>query len=143
VAALADTNILVYRFDPRFPEKQRIAQEVLRRGIDGQDLLVPHQAVLEFFSVVIRSRQGEPSLLTRTEAAQETEELLNLFPILYPTESVLRTAVRGVTAHGLSWFDAHLWAYAEAFGLTELISEDFQHDRLYGTVRAINPFVGL
>src|SRR5262249_49504276 len=25
------------------------------------------------------------------------------------------------------------------YGLLELISEDFQHDRLYGTVRAINP----
>jgi predicted nucleic acid-binding protein len=39
------------------------------------------------------------------------------------------------------WFDAHLWAYAEEYGLSELISEDFQHDRLYGTVRALNPFV--
>jgi hypothetical protein len=32
VAALIDTNILVYRFDPRFPDKQRIASELLRRG---------------------------------------------------------------------------------------------------------------
>jgi len=35
----------------------------------------------------------------------------------------------------------HLWAYAEEYGLSELISEDFQHDRLYGTVRTVNPFV--
>ena len=34
----------------------------------------------------------------------------------------------------------HMWAYAEVFGLTELISEDFQHDRMYGRVRAVNPF---
>jgi predicted nucleic acid-binding protein len=142
VAALVDTNVLVYRFDSRFPEKQRIAKEILRRGIAGQDLLVPHQAVLEFFSAVTRSRQGVQPLLTRTEAYRETEELLNLFPILYPSESVLRTAIQGGAAHGLSWFDAHLWAYAEVNRLSELISEDFQHDRLYGTVRAINPFVG-
>jgi predicted nucleic acid-binding protein len=25
--------------------------------------------------------------------------------------------------------------------MAELYSEDFQHDRLYGSVRAINPFV--
>jgi len=37
--------------------------------------------------------------------------------------------------------DAHLWAYAEEYGLAELLSEDFPHDRLYGTVRAINPFL--
>jgi predicted nucleic acid-binding protein len=30
---------------------------------------------------------------------------------------------------------------AEHYGLTELFSEDFQHDRLYGSVRAVNPFV--
>ena len=26
-------------------------------------------------------------------------------------------------------------------GLSELVSEDFQHDRLYGTVRVVNPFL--
>jgi predicted nucleic acid-binding protein len=141
VAALVDTNVLVYRFDPRFPEKQSIAVEFLRRGILEQDLRVPHQAVLEFFAAVTRSRRGEDPLLTREEAFRETEELLSLLPILYPTEAVLRTAVRGAATYGLSWFDAHLWAYAEVYGLNELISEDFQHDRLYGTVRAINPFL--
>lgn len=53
----------------------------------------------------------------------------------------LRPALRGAVACKLSWFDADLWAYAEHFGLTELLSEDFQHDRFYGTVRAVNPFV--
>jgi predicted nucleic acid-binding protein len=53
----------------------------------------------------------------------------------------LRTALRGAVAYQLSWFDAHLWAYAEHFGLSELLSEDFQHDRLYGSVRAMNPFL--
>ena len=33
VAALVDTNILVYRFDPRFPDKQARATQLLRTGI--------------------------------------------------------------------------------------------------------------
>jgi predicted nucleic acid-binding protein len=33
VAFLVDTNVLVYRFDPRFPEKQRTASELLRAGV--------------------------------------------------------------------------------------------------------------
>jgi predicted nucleic acid-binding protein len=41
----------------------------------------------------------------------------------------------------LSWFDAHIWAYAEFYGLPEILSEDFQHGRLYGTVRSVNPFL--
>ena len=33
MTALVDTNVLVYRFDPRVPAKQRIARELLRDGI--------------------------------------------------------------------------------------------------------------
>ena len=49
----------------------------------------------------------------------------------------------GCAAYQLSWFDAHLWAYAEHYGLQEILTEDLQHDRLYGTVRAVNPFIGV
>jgi hypothetical protein len=45
VAALVDTNVLVYRFDPRFPEKQRVATDLLRRGIADASLRLPHQAI--------------------------------------------------------------------------------------------------
>jgi hypothetical protein len=36
VPALVDTNVLVYRFDPRHPEKQRRATALLRGGIEGR-----------------------------------------------------------------------------------------------------------
>ena len=71
----------------------------------------------------------------------EAEELLSQFVILYPNEALVRTALRGAAAYQLSWYDAHMWAYAEHYGLTELLSEDFEHGRLYGTVRAVNPFL--
>jgi predicted nucleic acid-binding protein len=53
----------------------------------------------------------------------------------------VRIALRGAAAYQLPWFDAHMWAYAERFGLAELPSEDFQDGRLYGTVQAVNPFL--
>ena len=54
---------------------------------------------------------------------------------------MFRTALRGVTAYQLSWLDAHLWAYAEHFGMEELLSEDFEQGRVYGSVRVVNPFL--
>jgi predicted nucleic acid-binding protein len=51
------------------------------------------------------------------------------------------TALRGACAYQLPWYDAHLRAYAEHYGLSELHSEDFEHDHLYGTVRVVNPFL--
>lgn len=140
MAALVDTNILVYRFDLRFPAKQKTATEILRRGIADDSLRISHQAVVEFVAAVVRP-VGGVFLLSAKEAYQEAEDLLNQFEVLYPSDALVRLAIRGAAAYGLSWFDAHMWAYAEYYGTTELISEDFQHDRLYGTVRAVNPFL--
>jgi predicted nucleic acid-binding protein len=142
VAALIDTNILVYRFDPRFPEKQKITSRLLRDGLTKDSIRIPHQALLEFMAVVVRVRAGGQFLLSADEARRETEELLSQFTVLYPNGPLFRTALRGMAAYNLSWFDAHLWAYAEHFGLGELISEDFEHGRMYGTVRIVNPFLG-
>ena len=140
MAALVDTNVLVYRFDPSFPRKQRIATDLLRRGIASDSLRVPHQAIVEFVAAVTRRPRGGRPLLTLDEARREAEELLAQFPVLYPNEVILRNALRAAAAYQLSWFDAHVWSYADYHGLSEILSEDFQHDRMYGTVRAVNPF---
>lgn len=141
MTALVDTNVLVYRHDDRFPEKQRKANALLREGLASGQLRIPHQALLEFVSVVTRPLPNRAGLLTRQEAQGEVEKLLKEFVVLYPVEAVLRTALQGAAAYGLSWYDAHLWAYAEHFGLLEILSEDFQHGRLYGSVRAVDPFL--
>jgi predicted nucleic acid-binding protein len=141
VAALVDTNVLVYRFDGRFPKKRKVATEILRRGIIEDSVRVPHQAVVEFIAAATRPIRGF-SILKQADALREAEEFLKQFTVLYPNEAIHRQAIRGCAAYQLSWFDAHLWSYAEHYGLGELLSEDFQHDRLYGSVRAVNPFIG-
>ena len=139
--ALVDTNILVYRFDPRFPDKQRRATAALSRGLADQAVRVPHQAIVEFVAAVTRPRGTGGPLLSVADALYEAEEIVTQFPVVYPNEAVVRLALRGAAAYRLSWFDAHLWAYAEHFGLAELWSEDFQHGRMYGTVQAVNPLL--
>jgi len=141
VASLIDTNILVYRFDPRFPKKQALASRLLREGLEKDSLRIPHQALVEFMAAVTRVRIGSQALLSPEDARRESEELLSQFAVLYPSGALFRTALRGMAAYNLSWFDAHLWAYAEHFGLSELISEDFEHGRMYGSVRVLNPFL--
>ena len=140
MAYLVDTNILVYRFDSRFPDKQAAARDLLRKGLIDDAARIPHQALLEFVAVVTRVRSGSQPLLASNGARHEAEELMVQFPVLYPNAALVRTALQGAAAYQLSWFDAHLWAYAEHFGLEEIISEDFEHGRLYGSVRVRNPF---
>ncbi len=141
VAVLIDTNVLVCRYDTRFPRKQEIATSILRGAIVSGEGRVPHQAIVEFVAAMTRGGP-ENQLLNTQDALREAEELLVQFPILYPNEAVLRTALRGLVAYGLSWLDANLWAYAEVYGLPEILSEDYQHGRLYGSVMVRNPFIG-
>lgn len=141
MAALVDTNVLVYSYDFRFPEKRRVATALLRRGIAEDRIRIPHQAIVEFVSVATRTLKTGGSLLSGDEARRQAEEFLSEFTVLYPNETIVRTALRGASAYRLNWFDAHLWAYAEYYGLEELVSEDFEHGRMYGTVRAVNPFL--
>ncbi len=141
MAALVDTNVLVYRYDWRFPDKQRRANELLRAGISDGTLFLPHQAIVEFVAAATRPLDAGEPLLDTADACREAEELLSQFDVLFPDSELVRIALRGAAAYQLSWFDAHLWAYAERFGLGELLSEDFQHGRLYGTVEIVNPFL--
>jgi predicted nucleic acid-binding protein len=141
VASLVDTNILVYRCDPRDAAKRTAATELLRRGAASGDLHIPHQALVEFVSAVTRPRRGSAALMTQVAATRQSEEYMVQFPLLFPDENVFRTALRGMATYRLGWFDAHLWAYAERYGIGEILSEDFEHGRRYGIVRVRNPFV--
>jgi predicted nucleic acid-binding protein len=138
--ALVDTTVLVYRFDPRFPEKQRRADELLRRGIADGSLRLAHQSIVEFVAATTRALPDGQPLLQPATALLEAEDLMRQFPIIYLDDRVVRVAFRGVALYGLSWFDANLWAFAEVHGLPVLYSEDFQDGRWYGTVRMVDPF---
>ena len=142
MASLVDTNLLIYRWDPRDPRKQSIAEDLLRESVGAGVLYIPHQAIVEFIAAATPPIRGNV-ILKQTDALRETEELLKQFAVLHPNEAILRQAMRGCAAYQLSWLDAHLWSYAEHFGLSEIWSEDLHQDRLYGTVRVVNPFIGV
>jgi len=118
-------------------DKQTRATELLRTGIADDSIRVPHQALIEFIAATTKplTRNG-PSLLSPDDARRELEEMLVQFEVLYPDEELVRVAILGAATYGLSWFDAHMWAYAERFGLDTLWSENFEDGRLYGRVRA-------
>lgn len=139
MAALVDTNFLVYWFDGRFPVKRSIAAELLERRLQEDSIRLPHQAIVEFVSAVTKKTGGP--ILDLNRALRVAESLCEQFTVVYPNEEIVRNALRGCAAHQLSWFDAHLLAYAEYYGLDEILTEDLQHGRRYGSVRVVNPFV--
>ena len=138
---LIDTNILVYAFDPRDEMKRTIATGVLYDG--ARRYVIPHQALLEFYAAVTKPHRdlGGQSLMTRKMAIERIERFQRQFIILWPDADVLTEALTGVIKYGLSWYDAHLLAYAQVNDASEILSEDFQHGRHYGRVRVVDPFL--
>ena len=80
-AVLIDTNILVYRYDHRFPDKQSVAADLLRQRIANGTARIPHQVVVEFVAAATR---GGPRhrLLEPAEARREAEEMMAQFRVL-------------------------------------------------------------
>lgn len=94
MAALVDTNVLVYRFDARFPDRQRVATEILRRGIAEDSIRVPHQAIMEFVAAATRPLGTATPLLAVQDALREAEEMLT--PVYRPVSG------RDALANGLA-----------------------------------------
>ncbi len=62
MTALVDTNVLVSRYDARFPDKQAIASRLLRDGLANEALVLPHQALVEFVAATTRTMRDHQIL---------------------------------------------------------------------------------
>ena len=94
------------------------------------------QTLCEFFAST--TRKGK---LSAPQAIAHVEDWQTLFPVIAATPSSLRSAMRAVERHSLSFWDAMQWAVAKQAGATLLLSEDLQHDRELEGVRFWNPFL--
>ncbi len=136
-AILVDTNILVYPHDPRDHDKQRQALLVLDSLIEYDRAVVSVQCLSEFYNVVTR-RLPEP--MTRAEALAQVERIAGSCRVLDLTGPVVLEGCRGATLHGLSLWDALVWATAKLNQVPCVLTEDVPHGRFLEGVRFLNPF---
>lgn len=132
-----DANVLVYVFDDGAPDKQARALDLLRR-LGREGAVVPAQALAEASRVLLVKRRPP---LTPDEAGGYVRRLAAVFSVEPLTEETVAEAIRSVGTHGLSYFDAQIWAAARTAGATVLLTEDFQDGREIEGVRIVNPFV--
>lgn len=132
-----DTNVLVYAYDAREPERGRQARDLLARLEKERLGAFPVQVLCEFARVAME-RLSPP--LTPDEALVRVQNLAASWPVLPLDPVVVMDAVRGVRDHGMSYFDAQIWAAARLGGCRVVLSEDFADGRECEGVRFQNPF---
>lgn len=133
---LVDTNLLIYPLDARDPRKQQLAASLLLKLAQEGRAALPVQALSEFASVTLR--RLEPPLGPQ-QVEREIERLMLAFPVLPLTAPVVLEALRGVTQHRLSYYDAQVWATARLYQVPLVLSEDFPTGAVLEGVRFLNP----
>ena len=125
-----DTNILVYAFLDA--TKRERALEVLSEG--G---LISIQVLNEFTNVALKKRKRSwPEIETAVGVIRAR------FPkVILLTVEIHAAAVVLAREHVLSIYDALIVAAALEAGCDTLFSEDMQHQRAFGAMRIVNPFL--
>jgi predicted nucleic acid-binding protein len=138
VRSFLDTNVVVYAFGQAFPEKARVAQQLITDGAADKLTVISNQVVQEFINVALR---GFRIAITRSDL--ESFVVKALFPMMAISSSptLMIQALRLQAAHQLAWYDSLIVAAAMQAGCKVLYSEDLQHGRRFGDLVVENPFL--
>lgn len=135
VACFLDTNVLVYAVSsaPSEQAKKQIALEL----VDREDFGLSAQVLQEFYVTAIR-KIATP--IPPDQALALIDELRR-FPLVPTDYPLIVSGIECALRHGISYWDGAIVAAAERLGAAILFTEDLSHRQLYGTVRAVNPFL--
>jgi len=133
-----DTNIFVYAHDRSAGDKQARAVETLDRLATRGRGRLSVQVLGEFFRAATMKLKPP---LPLAEARSELAILARTWPLVLVTPLVVLEAARGVDQHGLSYWDAQIWATARLNQIETVLSEDFSEGRVIDGVTFRNPLV--
>ncbi|MCX7925731.1 MAG: PIN domain-containing protein [Fimbriimonadales bacterium] len=138
--AMVDTNVLVYAYDTREPQKQSVAIALIEKLARESRLAISVQSLNEFYSVVTSPRKLIQMPHERAESIITT--LCEVAIVLSLTPEVVARALQGVRRFHLAFWDALIWAVAKDNNVSIVYSEDFNSGATLDGVTFLNPFVG-
>ena len=132
-----DTNVLVYSFDVRAPEKKRRSQELMLAALTTQRGLISYQVVQEFMNVATRKFANPFSL---HEGVRFLEEVLMPLCRVFPSKELYVKALEISERYRYSWYDSLMIAAALEADCRYLYSEDMQHGQQIESLNVFNPY---
>jgi predicted nucleic acid-binding protein len=129
-----DTNILIWaaQRNPDDPRKAAIARELVL----GQVFGVSAQSIAEFVNASCKARISlPPGQISRWI------DFLSSMPFTVLDAEIVGRGFWISQRYNIQYYDAALVAAAERLGAPIFYSEDLNHDQVYGSVRAVNPFL--
>jgi predicted nucleic acid-binding protein len=134
VTVTLDANVLLYSIDTAAGRRHAVAAALIERVLLGGRTVLILQTMAEFYSVATRKFRIEPRA-----ALSFLDEVRAVLAVHAADEQDFDRATRS-DRHGLSFWDALLWATADRIGVRYLLTEDFQDARMLGGVTFVDPF---
>jgi predicted nucleic acid-binding protein len=131
-----DTNILIYAYDQREPEKSAKAREIVSELWRTREGLLSTQVLQELYVNLTRKLRV---VIPRPEARALVGRY-GRWPVHAITTGDILEAADLEERHTLSFWDALIVVAAVRSGAERIVSEDLQHDRTIDGVRIENPF---
>ena len=131
-----DTNVLIYAVDRSEGDRHLTASRLIERALRKRRGVLILHTLAEFYSVTTGKLKGRPEDMLRF-----LDRLRAVLAVQAADERDFDRASRG-DRHGLSFWDALLWATADRVGVRHLLTENFQDGRTLGGVTFVDPFKG-
>ena len=136
VEAFVDTNVLVYAVSHL---DEDMAKTERARSLMKQPFGISSQVLQEFYVTVTRKIRRPLD----NETARQWVEQLAVQPCVSIDPALVLEAVARSRRYQISYWDGAIIAAAETLGASVLYTEDLNHTQMYGSVRAVNPFLGV
>lgn len=130
-----DTNVLIYAAlgHRSVPIKYERAVSL----IETEDYSTSAQVLAEFY---VNATKKSDVPLSPAKAA-EWVATISRKPCQDVDSGVVMRGIEYAQRYMISYWDGAIIAAAERLGVSRLYTEDLNHDQLYGSVRAVNPFL--
>jgi predicted nucleic acid-binding protein len=136
-SVFVDTNVILYAFDPREPDKQSRSRDWLRACWLRRCGRISNQVVNEFYA---NARGRFSRFVSPEEARVEVRRYQQWKPWSIDFATV-ETAWAVESRFQVSYWDALMVAAAQHMGCSLLLTEDLQHGQRFEQLRVINPFL--
>jgi predicted nucleic acid-binding protein len=133
-----DTNIFVYCFDDRQPEKKVRALALISEALQTRNGMISWQVIQEFLNVSTRKFQVP---LKPEDANVYLQKVLHPLYQVSPDLDVYSTALDIMKRTNYSFYDSLILAGAIRGGCTILYSEDLKTGHQVDGVKVVNPFL--
>jgi len=132
-----DTNIFVYSFDNRQPEKKQLAQVLIQHALETGSGIISTQVIQEFLNV---ATQKFATPLTIEDGRAYLRLVLNPLCQIYPNLLLYENCLDIQAETKYSFYDSLILAAAIQGGCNILYSEDLQDGQQVREVKITNPF---